>query len=199
MAETEIWKAYPEIGIIEVSSLGRVRTLDRVVSSKGNGTRFQKGQVLKPFISNNGYMRVHIRIDGKSTMKSVHRLVAKTFIKNADNLPEVNHRDCDRTNNNVGNLNWCTHEENIAYREKFGEAQNRPVFAINLATLEVSQFCSQGEAGRELGVFKQNINEVIKGKRNYAGGFWFVNNDENAVDTINRKLHDIEKTGLKIK
>jgi len=161
--KTEVWKAYPDIPAIEVSTLGRVRTRDRMASGKGNGTWLSKGQVLNPFINNNGYLLVNIPINGKWATKLVHRLVAQTFIKNPDNLPEVNHRDCDRINNNAGNLNWCTHQENIAYREKFGKALNRPVFAINLATLEVSQFCSQSEAGRELGVYQSSINNVIKG------------------------------------
>jgi len=189
--ETEIWRSYPDIPEIEVSTLGIVRTLDRVVSSKGNGTRFQKGQVLKQFISNNGYMRVHIRIDGKSTMKLVHRLVAQTFIKNTDNLPQVNHRDCDPTNNDVSNLEWCSSSYNIKYREKYGKAQNKPVFAIDLSTLEVLHFRSQGEASRELGVFVSNISRVIKGKQNYAGGYFFKEDDGNGIEIDKDKLNDI--------
>ena len=197
--ETEIWKAHPDIPAIEVSSLGRVRTLDRVVSSKGNGTRFQKGQVLKQFIINNGYLLVNIPINGKWASKLVHRLVAQTFIKNPDNLPEINHKDSDRTNNNVSNLEWCSHSYNIQYREKFGEALGHPVFAVNLTTLEVSRFLSQREAERTLGVSQGNVSDVIKGELEQTDGYWFVNDDGHAVDVVKSKLHDIGKTGLKIK
>lgn len=196
--EEEIWKSHPDIVGIEVSTMGNVRTLDRVVSSE-KYTRFVKGHVLKQRGNNYGYLLVNIPIAGKWTTKSVHRLVAQTFIANQDNLPEVNHRDCDRTNNNVSNLEWCTGSYNCQYREKFGEALSHPVFAINLTTLEVYRFRSQGEASRVLGVYKTNITKVIKGKQKQTGGLWFVNADEHVLDIVNQNLHDIGKTGLNIK
>ena len=201
--QVEIWESLPECAGIEVSTLGNVRTLDKVTSSE-NRTWFNKGRVLKQYKNNGGYMQVKIKIDGKWTTKSVHQLVAQTFIQNPNNMLEVNHKDCDRTNNNAGNLNWCTHQENIAYRDKLGHtarnnASKSPVYAINLATFEVSRFRSQREASRELGVDQPNINAVIKGSRKQAGGYWFVNDDGNAVDVVKNNLHDIGKTGLNIK
>ena len=200
--ESEIWRAHPEYVGVEVSTFGRVRTLDKVVSSE-KYTRFQKGRVLKPIDNGHGYMKVSILVDGKWTTKTVHRLVAQTFIKNTDNLPQINHKDCDRTNNKVKNLEWCTASYNQQYREKFGISNEKskgvPVFAINLDTLEVSRFSSQHEAGRIIGVSQGHINEVIKGSRNQAGGFWFVNDDGHAVEAVKSKLHDVGGTGLKIK
>lgn len=191
--EEEIWRVHPEYAGIEVSTLGRVRTLDRVVASKGNGTRLAKGHVLKQCDNGSGYLRVRFSINGKQIKKSVHRLVAQTFIPNPDNFPDVNHKDCNRTNNNVTNLEFCTASYNIHYREKFGDALGHHVLAISLSTLEVLHFRSQGEASRKLGVNQGNINSVIKGSRKHAGGFWFTNDDENVDDTINRKLQDIKK------
>jgi len=201
--KTEIWKAHPEYTGIEVSTFGNVRTLDKVTSSE-NRTWFTKGRFLKQYKNNRGYLQVKIQIDGKWTTKSVHQLVAQTFIQNPNNMLEVNHKDCDRTNNNAGNLNWCTHQENIAYRDKLGHtarnnAPKSPVYAINLVTLEVSRYPSQAEASRTLGVLYQSINKVIKDRIKQAGGFWFTNADDNADDAINRKLHDVGGIGLKIK
>lgn len=196
-SESEIWKSLPGVPGIEVSTFGMVRSLDKVVSSE-NGTRFLKGRVLKQSKNNRGYPMVHIPIDGKPITKLVHRLVAETFIPNPENLTEVNHKDCDRTNSNVENLEFCTPKYNSQYREKFGESLGSPVFAISLSTLEVLHFRSQGEAGRVLGVSQGNINMVINGKRNYAGGFWFVNDDGHALDVVKSKLHDIGGIGLKI-
>jgi hypothetical protein len=195
--ETEIWKKHPEIEKLEVSSFGRVRTLDRVVSSE-KYTRFTKGRVLKQYRNAvNCYMQVHVRVDGKQAVKYVHRLVAQTFIENNGNLPEVNHKDNDRTNNNVSNLEWCTAKYNRQYREKYGisqtEAIGHPLFAINLTTLEVSHFRSQREASREFGVHSRSISNVINGKLKHAGGFWFVNDDDKATDAIKNKLHNIRK------
>jgi len=201
-SEEEIWKAHPEYTGIEVSTLGRVRTLDRVVPCRGNGTRFVKGRILKQYSNKGGYLIAQIKIDEKWITKQVHRLVAQTFIPNTNGFPMVNHLDCNRKNNNVKNLEWCTASYNNQYREKYGvsqtEALGSPVFAISLSTLEVSHFSSQQEAGRILGVFQGNINRVIKGSRNQAGGFWFVNDDGHAVEVVKSKLHDVGGIGLKI-
>lgn len=199
MIEKEVWKSLPGVPGIEVSTLGRVRTLDRVVSCRGNGTRFVKGHVLKQRGNGKGYLLVNIPIAGKQATKTVHRLVAKTFIPNHDGLPEINHKDNNPLNNNASNLEWCTNEYNIAYREKYGEALSHPVFAINLTTLKVYRFRSQGEASRVLGVYKTSISKVIKGKQKQTGGFWFVNADEHVLDIVKQNLHDIGKTGLNIK
>lgn len=200
--KVEIWKSHPDIVGIEVSTMGRIRTLDRVVPNR-KGTRLVKGHVLKPFYSGRGYMQVQFYMNGKRFNKKVHRLVVEAFIPNMDNLPEVNHKNCDRDDNRVENLEWCSRSYNRQYREKYGvsqaEAQGHPLFAVNLSTLEVSHFRSQGEAGQALGVDKGNINRVIKGRLKQTNGFWFVNDDENDDDAIKQKLHDIEKTGIKIK
>jgi len=199
--ESEIWKALPGVPGVEASTFGRVRTLDRMVWN-GKGMRFVKGRVLKQWDSGTGYLNVRIQIDGKQTKKLVHRLIAQTFIPNPDSLPEVNHKDNDRANNHVDNLEFCTASYNRRYQEKFGisstEARGHPLFAVNLKTFEVSRFRSQCEASRELGVEQASINKVVKGERNQAGGFWFVNDDGYAVDAVKSKLHDIGGTGLKI-
>ena len=197
--ETEVWKSHPDYTGIEVSTLGRVRTLDRVVSSE-KMTRFQKGRVLKQRDNGIGYLLVNIPISGKQASKRVHRLVAQAFIPNPDNLPQVNHRDCNRANNNVENLEWCDNSYNQQYREKHGvsqtEAAGHPLFAIKMATLEVSHFRSQQEAGRLLGFGQGGIGAVIRGKKEYTNGFWFVNADDKAVDLTNQKLQYIDKTRL---
>jgi len=199
--EKEIWRAHPEYEGIEVSTFGNVRSLDKVVPCRGNRTRLVKGRILKPASNGHGYLQVNVKIDGKFINKSVHRLVARTFILNPDNLLEINHKDCDKTNNSVDNLEWVTHEENIAYRDKLGHtarnnAPKSPVFAVNLSTLEVSRFPSRMEAGRSLGVFYQSINKVIKGRIKQTGGYWFKEDDDKADDAIKRKLHTLQSQAL---
>ena len=197
--KTEIWKLHPEYTGIEVSTFGRVRSLDRVTSSE-KYTRFVKGRVLKQYNNTNGYLQVKIPIAGKWTTKSVHRLVAQTYIPNPDELPQVNHLDCNRKNNNVENLEFCDNSYNQKYREKYGisntELLSKPVFAINLTTLEVLHFSSQTEASRELRVFNSNVNKVIKGRFKQTGGFWFTNADDNADDAIKHKLNDLQSQVL---
>lgn len=173
----EIWRLYPELDFIEVSTLGRVRTLDRVVSN-GKGTRVEKGMILKQWLNKRGYLRVAFKKDSKLVNKPVHRLVAQTFIPNPDNLPQVNHKDCNPQNNSVSNLEWCTPEYNIEYREKYGkssaEVSGCPVYAVNLDTLKISKFKSQREAGRALGIVNQSINSVLKGRLKTTHGYVFA-------------------------
>ena len=198
-SKTEIWREHPDINIIEVSSFGRVRTLDRIVPRK-NGTYPVKGHVLTQQDNGHGYSYVHFNIDGKQVHKYVHRLVAQTFIPNPTNFPEVNHKDCNTKNNNVENLEFCTASYNAKYREKFGisntESKGHPLFAIDLNTMKVSKFRAQHEASREFGVDNSHICAVINGRYKQAGGFWFVNDDDKAVDLTKQKLREIGKTKL---
>lgn len=180
--ETEIWWRHPEIDKLEVSSLGRVRSVN--------------GHYYKNSRSRGGYLRVSFRVDGKKINKSVHRLVAETFIHNPNGFPMVNHKDCDRTNNNAENLEWCTSKYNRQYQENFGKAAGVPVFAISLSKFKVSHFRSQHEASQLLGVFQPNINAVVKGKLNQSHGYWVVNADDKAVDLTKHKLHELDKTKL---
>lgn len=193
--KNEVWKTYPEFPWVEVSPFGDVRTRDRWVPYRGKGKLFIKGRILKQQRRNNGYLQVEFSVNGKTINRSVHRLVAQTFIPNPDNFPDINHKDCNRTNNNIDNLEWCTASYNQKYREKFGvsntEALGHPVFAINLTTLEVSRFLSQNKASIALGASQGNINEVIKGKRKQTKGYWLANSGYNAVEVTRDKLGDI--------
>lgn len=89
---------------------------------------------------------------------------------------------------------------NQQYREKHGisraESLGHHLFAIKMSTLEVLHFHSQHEAGRLLGLSQGGIGAVIRGKQEYIKGFWFVNDDDKAVNTTNQKLQYIDKTRL---
>ena len=84
------------------------------ITSCGRVYSFQAKRFMKTRFNNNGYERVNLN----GTDKLVHRLVAEAYIDNPDNLPEVNHKDKNRTNNSVNNLEWCTRQENVEYRDK---------------------------------------------------------------------------------
>ena len=188
--EKAIWRQYPEIPFIEANQFGEIRTVDRYVKSKGGSKRLVKGHVLKQCATRGGYLRVYVRVNGKFTSLSVHRIIASCFLPNPDNLPEVNHKDNNRKNNTVSNLEWCTREYNIAYREKYGTALNRPVFAVNLKTGEVSRFESQREAARQLGVNQGNVNDVLKGRLKQTGGYWFTEDKSKITEEKIQEIKD---------
>lgn len=200
--QEEVWKTHPDYDFIEVSNLGRIRTKDRIVIDKNGIKRVVKGRVLKQRHDKNGYMCVNFSVNGKTVTLKAHRAVAICFIPNPNNYPEVNHKDNNRANNVVSNLEWCTNQYNIDYKKNFGtsaaELLGKPVIAVNLETSEVFWFESQSEAARQLGVFPQNIYAVVKGKRNKIHGYWFCNADEIAVEKTREKFgdkvaHEVEK------
>lgn len=120
----EIWKDVKGFeGYYEVSDLGRVRRLDRYDYGCGYA-RFYKGRILKNLVyKKTGYFHVQLCKCGTIINKSVHRLVAEAFIPNPDNLPQVNHKDEDKSNNCVDNLEWC----DAVYNMNYGTRQTRSI------------------------------------------------------------------------
>lgn len=104
----QIWKEIPNYeGKYQVSNTGRVRSL--------NYNRTGKTKVMKQGKDKDGYKNIILHKNGKYKIYYIHRLVALAFIPNPDNLPQVNHKDEDKTNNTVWNLEWCTPEYNTNY------------------------------------------------------------------------------------
>ena len=114
----EIWKDLNEF--YQVSSYGQVKSKDKYVKSTFGGMYFKKGRLLKLNTNNNGYLQVQLCHNGVSKVERVHRLVAKAFIPNPNNLPKVNHKDGNKQNNTVANLEWCTQFENIIHAKENG-------------------------------------------------------------------------------
>ena len=103
-------------GIYEVSNTGKVRSLDMYVKIGYGNYRLHKGKVISLLKKGEyGYIQVNLCYNGKLYKKYVHRLVAQAFLPNPDNLPEVNHRDEDKRNNRVDNLEWCDRSYNLKY------------------------------------------------------------------------------------
>lgn len=107
-------------GIYQVSNLGRVKSLAhtytrRSWSSKSEHILSTSEKVLTP-LNVGRYLRIGLTDDKHKTIQySIHRLVAEAFIPNPENLPEVNHLDCNGHNNDVRNLEWCSHYDNVHY------------------------------------------------------------------------------------
>jgi hypothetical protein len=99
-------------GLYYIEPNGEIYSMDRTIEYKDGRVYFYEGQILKPSINSHGYYCVHLCKDSTKKKYSVHRLLALTYIPNPNNYPCVNHKDCNRQNNNLNNLEWCTQEYN---------------------------------------------------------------------------------------
>lgn len=115
-------------------------------------TQSRREGPLKPYRNTGGYLRVNLFKGGKVRHEYVHRMVASAFIPNPENLPVVNHKDADPTNNSVDNLEWCTQKQNIAASRDMGhQNKDRSVLAVSTTTWAVRCYPNMRAAG--LGLF----------------------------------------------
>ena len=164
---TEIWKDVQGfVGLYQVSNLGRVKSVKR-------------GIILKPFQLPNGYLMVRL-FNNKYTNLLVHRLVAIHFISNPNNLPQVNHKDEDKTNNAVWNLEWVdaksnsnhgTRNNKISSKLTNCQSTSKRIAQYTKDSNVIKVFPSAKEIERELGYRNYNIIRVCRGNRPYAYGY----------------------------
>lgn len=147
-----------------------------VYKKQKNGT-FHK---LSKWIDNLGYYMVAFRVSGKKKYVRVHRLIAETLIPNPNNLPMVNHKDTDKLNNSLINLEWCTNSYNTqeAYDCNLYKSTYRcDVRAIHKDSKEVFEFTSIRECAKELGLNRKTITSILKGEKktnNYDYDFEYI-------------------------
>lgn len=146
----EIWKEIEGYeGLYEVSNYGSVKSL--------NYNKTRKEKILKPYLNTDGYLNIDIN---KKQYK-VHRLVAQAFIPNPQNLPQVNHKDEDKTNNHSTNLEWCTAEYNINY------SHSKQIICIETG----QTYSSIKDAALQLNLNSSYISNACKGRYKKAYGY----------------------------
>ena len=162
----ELWRPVVGFeGLYDVSNLGRVRSL--------NYNKTGRCKLLKLTKNGSGYLNVHLSKDGKAKIFLVHRLVAKTFIPNPNNLPFVNHKDENPLNNCVENLEWCTLEYNFAYGtaiKRRAEKRSKAVLQFTRDGEFVREWSSATECGRN-GFCQKHVSACCNGYRHTHNGF----------------------------
>ena len=184
----EIWKDIKNYeGLYQVSNLGRVRSLDHIRKNgkKENQIYLSKGRILKAAVQKKGgYVFVVLSKDGKTKGYRVHRLVADAFIDNPNNYRCVNHKDENKTNNNVNNLEWCTHKYNNNYGTKplrIAKANSKKVNQYDLEGNFIKQWNSTMDIERHLKIKNSYISACCRGKREKAYNYKWRYADANSL------------------
>lgn len=181
----EYWKPIKNFERYEVSNYGNVRSLDYTYVNKKGVIQHFKGQLLKQSITKvhgkkDGYCVVNLRLNGKTNVKLVHRLVAETFIDNPLNKPTVNHIDGNKRNNKVENLEWATYYENNVHAINNGlkpqSYKNRKITQCDTNGNIIRVFHSCIEASKATGINRSCISSCINGrtKKTKEGSYWYL-------------------------
>ena len=177
----EIWKDVVGFeGYYEVSNLGRVRSVERDIFCKNGVVCHYKSRIIKQVEKTCKYkiprLYVNLSKESRNYCKTVHRLVALAFIPNPDNLPQVNHKDEDPSNNRVDNLEWCTAQYNHDYgtrNERTSKSLLKPINVYNKNGEYICQYPSIQETAKKLKCDESSITKVCKGKNKYHHDYIF--------------------------
>ena len=167
----EIWRDIKDYeGHYQVSNWGRVKSI-----------KFGKEKILKLIKDKDGYLQVTLCKNNIKKVYKVHRLVAEAFIDNTDKLPQVNHKDENKLNNNVENLEWCDRLYNVRYGtgiERRSKKRSKPVLQYDLEGNFIKEWVSINECGRN-GYCQVHVSECCRGKRKYHKDcIWRYKNEE---------------------
>ena len=152
----------------QISSAGRIRSI--------NYKRTGQARILNGFTKVNGYQTISFREGGAGSKQRrfmVHRLVAESFIPNPDNKKYVNHKDGNRENNDVSNLEWCTRSENERHKiYTLGHTSGSCIPPKQVICVETGEiFPSVTAAARSIGVCQESVSSALRGKSKTSGGF----------------------------
>lgn len=157
------------VGLYEVSNTGLVKSVERSnKTGRSYGERILPEKILRQTADKDGYKRVSLSKNGIRSCFSVHRLVATAFLDNENNYPVVNHKNEDKTDNNVANLEWCTVKHNNHYGKGYCKnrfrKQRKEIKALDLKNEVIVTFDSINEAARAVEGNRNTIAKRIKEK-----------------------------------
>ena len=177
----EIWKDIENFeGLYQISNLGRVKSVNRIVHVEDPKKHREYDKhfpecIKATTLDTKGYVMVTLKKDGKTSRYRIHRLVAKAFIPNTDNLPQINHKDENKENNCVDNLEWCTNIYNNHYGTRISRISEKRRGISTHNSIKVKVFGiiydSLSKAGKAIGVsgdiIKRRIETNIEGYSYY--------------------------------
>ena len=166
--KNEIWKDIENYeGLYQVSNLGRIKSLHK--------RHHQEEHIIIQKIKR-GYYQVGLTKNGKRKWHQVHRLIAQAFIPNPNNFPQVNHKDENKLNNSIENLEFCTASYNNTYGtriQRVAEKTSKKIIQYDLNNNFIKEYKSITEAGKENNLDISSIVKCCKGKyKTYKNFIW---------------------------
>lgn len=164
--EIEIWKdVIGYEGLYQVSNFSRIKSLRKESKMpRGRGVQIYEEKILTNCINSNGYYLIGLWKNRIRKNKAPHILAAQVFIPNPENKPCVNHKDLNKLNCHISNLEWCTHKENTLHAYKNGVMTGtfKPKKVLNIITGEI--FNKTEDAAISIGLNRKCLNDMLKGK-----------------------------------
>lgn len=200
----EIWKDIQGYeSYYQISNTGKVRSLHRLVKSRGKQLRPVRSIILKFNITRHGYYQVKLSKHHKYTGLYVHKLIALHFIPNPENYPQVNHKDGNKLNNSIDNLEWCTQKQNTIHAYRTGLAKGNPGSANSQAILteeivkaiyETKGAFTVAEIAAKYSVHRITIGAIFRGDSwNHVTGLPKTIRDENRKILTKRRYRYITR------
>ena len=169
----EVWKDIKGFkGYYQVSNLGRVKSLDRIITTANGVVQKYKGTLLSTSDNGKGYKIVGLNKNGKRKRFKVHRLVAIAFLDNSENKPQVNHIDGVRDNNKLENLEWVTGSENVQHafdsglkKSSKGQSHGMSILTedkvLEIRDIYAKGGISQKKLGLLFGVCESSVRNIV--------------------------------------
>ena len=180
----EIWKDIPGYEkYYMASTLGRIKSKDRVIKTvlKGKEIKYiKRGRIMTPCLNSGKYLGLPINTDKLKKNENVHRLIAITFLPNPNNLPCVNHKDENKLNNCIDNLEWCTVNYNVNYGYRNHNVskslKNNPKISKIVLQFDtkgnlIKEWSSLNQIKRELNLNISRISLKCRGKVKQFGNY----------------------------
>lgn len=153
-------------GQYEVSNHGRIKSL-----SREENNRTLKDRIMKQYVGKTGYMQVRLCKNNQTKLWKVHDLIAKSFIENPYDFPIVNHKDGNKINNDISNLEWCSYSHNIKHAYRTGLRMMRPIEQRTKDGSFVKKWDCATDASKGTGINLSHIWGCCNHQRKSAGGF----------------------------
>lgn len=152
------------------------------INRRGEVRRVKSGYISRGYIGRDGYRRISLTVNGKTKPYLAHRLLAIAFIPNPLNLPCINHKDENKANNSLDNLEWCTYRYNLNYGThniRANETRKKPILQFSKDGAFIREWKSVTDLRNETGMDITHVSSCCRGKRKSANGYrWQYKNEK---------------------